>query len=499
MIVPYIVIFVAAVVVSLLVTRVVIHLARSMRLYDSRGPRKVHVTPTPRIGGVGIFVAMMTVTVVAMVFDRYMGNIFAELKGGLIVLFATSAFIFLVGLVDDLRGMRATLKLLGQIIAAVVVCSFGIRIDTIMGVDWMGLSWLSWPITILWILAITNAVNLIDGLDGLSAGICSATCAVIAAFSIYTGQLAMGMLMLGLLGSLVGFLFFNFNPAKIFMGDSGSMFLGFFLATASLLFATKVATLMGLVLPALALGLPIFDMFLTVVRRVLNRQSVFSADRGHIHHRLVDSGLKHHHAVILMYLVTLIIAGAAVLMMVLRGGGELIVFIVALLLLMSVFRVAGVLRFRKMFTQVQENLARSREVRRERRQFESISLRFREAWTFEQWWKAVRRMARRMDFARITITYRHGSEVRTMTYTNPSTGTCDDRLMHLNIPVRKEVGGGLEQVEIEVPVKEPLETIGRRISLFGRLLDEHSLADLPAELGRNDPLAGTDPRSKETV
>ena len=498
MIVPYIVVFTAALVVSLLVTRVVIHIARSMRLYDPRGPRKMHATPTPRIGGVGIFVAMMTVTTGAMVFDRYMGNIFAELKGGLIVLFATSTFIFLMGLVDDLRGMRATVKLLGQIIAAVVVCSFGIRIDTVMGVDWM-LSWLSWPITILWILAITNAVNLIDGLDGLSAGICSATCAVIAAFAIYTGQWAMGMLMLGLLGSLVGFLFFNFNPAKIFMGDSGSMFLGFFLGTASLLFATKVATLMGLVLPALALGLPIFDMFLTVVRRVLNRQSVFSADRGHIHHRLVDSGLKHHHAVILMYIITLIIAGAAVLMMVLRGGGELIVFVVALLLLMSVFRVAGVLRFRKMFTQVQENLARSREVRRERRQFESIRLRFREAWTFEQWWKAVRRMARRMGFARIIITYRRDDKVRTMTYTHPSAGVCDDRLMRLNIPVRKEVGGGLEQVEIEVPVKEPLETIGRRISLFGRLLDEHRLADLPAEPGRDDPLSEMGSGSKETV
>ncbi len=494
MIVPYIVVFAAAVVVSLLVTRVVIHSARSMRLYDPRGPRTVHSTAIPRIGGVGIFISMMTVSVAAMVLDRYLGNVFAELKSGLIVLFTTSTFIFLMGLVDDLRGMRATVKLLVQIIAAVVVCSFGIRIDSVMELGWM-LSWMSWPVTILWILAITNAVNLIDGLDGLSAGICSATCAVIAAFSIYNGQWAMGMLMLTLLGSLVGFLFFNFNPAKIFMGDSGSMFLGFFLGTASLICATKVTTIMGLVLPGLALGLPIFDMFLTVLRRVLNRQSVFSADRGHIHHRLVDGGLKHHHAVILMYVVTLIVAGGAVLMMMLRGGGELVVFIVALLLLMSVFRVAGVLRFRKMFTQVQENLNRSREIRRERRDFESIRLRFREAWTFEQWWKAVRRMARRMGFARITITYRNGgNEPRTMTYTHPSARTCDDRLMHLNIPVRNESHSGLEQVEIEVPVEEPLETIGRRISLFGRLLDEHSLADLPAKTQRGDSPANADGR-----
>ncbi|KKL55472.1 hypothetical protein LCGC14_2255060, partial [marine sediment metagenome] len=314
-------------------TRVVIHLARSMRLYDSRGPRKVHVTPTPRIGGVGIFVAMMTVTVVAMVFDRYMGNIFAELKGGLIVLFATSTFIFLMGLVDDLRGMRATVKLLVQIIAAVVVCSFGIRIDTVMELDWMGLSWLSWPVTILWILAITNAVNLIDGLDGLSAGICSATCAVIAAFSIYNGQWAMGMLMLTLLGSLVGFLFFNFNPAKIFMGDSGSMFLGFILATASVMCATKSAALVGLALPFAVLGVPIFDMLFSVIRRILERRSIFAPDRNHIHHRLLEMGLPHHLVVISMYAMTLTAGGLGLFMMVTRNAGGVVILLCVTVLL----------------------------------------------------------------------------------------------------------------------------------------------------------------------
>ncbi|MBN1553875.1 MAG: undecaprenyl/decaprenyl-phosphate alpha-N-acetylglucosaminyl 1-phosphate transferase [Phycisphaerae bacterium] len=478
--IAYLVWFAAAGGASMIFTPLVIRLAHALKLYDPRNPRKVHTTPTPRVGGIAIFASMMTVTVIAFLFDAYWDGILAEIRPQLGVLLGTSALIFLVGVVDDIRCLRAIVKLLAQIVAALVVCACKIRIDTVMGVDWMA-SWLSWPITVFWIVAITNAVNLIDGLDGLAVGICGAACAVIAAFSIYNGNYAMGLFMLILLGSLAGFLVFNFNPAKIFMGDGGSMFLGFFLAVASLVCATKVTTLLGLAMPALALGLPLFDMFLSVVRRVLGRRSVFSADREHIHHRLIDMGLKHHHAVILMYVVTLIITGAALLMMVFRGGGELIVFLLAFLVLISVFRIAGVLRFRRIFLQVQENFIRSREVRRERQAFESARQRFRSAWTFEQWWKAVRRMARRMRFAQVRITYRLGAkeEAHTITYTNAAVASLRREWVHVSIPVAAAEGAGLENVHIDVPLNEPLETIGRRLTLFGRLLDEHTLADLP--------------------
>jgi len=176
----------------------------------------------------------------------------------------------------------------------------------------------------------------------------------------------------------------------------------------------------------------------------------------------------------------LVITLAAMLMMVLRGGGELIVLIVAFLVLISVFRVAGVLRFRQIFLQVQENFLRSREVRRERRAFESIQQRFRATWTFEQWWRAVRRMARRMGFARITITHAVGSDgrVRTVNYANAAVDRAG-AMMEIEIPAPPEAESPLRAIRIEVPVREPLETIGRRISLFGRLLDEHAL---PAEL-----------------
>jgi hypothetical protein len=341
------------------------------------------------------------------------------------------------------------------------------------------LGWLDWPVTIIWIVAITNAVNLIDGLDGLAAGIAAGACAVIAAFNFYSGYVAMGVLMLALLGSLMGFLLFNFNPARIFMGDSGSMFLGFFLATASIVSATKVATVMGLLVPALALGLPLFDMMLSVLRRLLDRRSIFAADRGHIHHRLLDGGLDHPKAVVVLYLVTLLAAGAGLAMMFWRGGGEIIVFAVALLMLMFVFRLAGMVRFRQIYSQVRENLDRQRTIRRERRHFESMHNRLAAAWTLQQWWRAVRRLARRLQFLQVRIEVCRGeqAEPEILTYRNADLDAGDAPVMQVSIPVSSSRAQQLRRIDIEIPAADPLETIGRRISLFGRLLDEHPICE----------------------
>lgn len=489
MIGSYIAVFVVALVLSVLLTSVVIRLARRWGLYDPRDPRKVHTRPVPRIGGVAIVLSMAAAAVPMMLLDRYFGGIFSDIRSELLVLYLASGAIFLVGVLDDLRDIPATIKLLAQVLAATGVCAAGVRIG---GIELFGVNfgWLSWPITIGWIVIITNAVNLIDGLDGLAAGISATACAVIVGFSLYTEQLAMAVLMLALLGSLVGFLLFNFNPARIFMGDSGSMFLGFFLATASIVSATKVATLMGLIMPALALGLPIFDMLLSILRRLLERRSLFAADRGHVHHRLLDSGLKHHHVVIVMYLVTLLAAGAGLLMMAMRGKGEVIIFIVGLLALLSLFRLAGVLRFRQIWTQVQQNIDRGREIRAERKQFDAMQNRFRSAWTFPQWWRAARRMARRMGFKslRVELQGQPGRPSEQLEYRRP--GAPEMATMRLSIPVGvggEPQPGQLLRIDIDVPVEAPLETIGRRVSLFGRLLDEHP----PQALQRDEAPEGS--------
>jgi UDP-GlcNAc:undecaprenyl-phosphate GlcNAc-1-phosphate transferase len=168
------------------------------------------------------------------------------------------------------------------------------------------LGWLALPATVVWIVGIVNAMNLIDGLDGLAAGVAFFACLTNFTIATLTGNVYILLVTASLGGAVVGFLFYNFNPAKIFMGDSGSMFLGFVLASASLLGAgtQKSPTLIAIVVPILALGLPITDMLMTIARRFLGRRSIFAADRGHIHHRLLDMGLTHRRSVLSLYLLT---------------------------------------------------------------------------------------------------------------------------------------------------------------------------------------------------
>ncbi len=475
MISAYLTAFTVSLAVSLIATPLVIRTAAALRLFDPRGARKVHMVPIPRIGGIALFLSLMAVAVPVVLFDDALWRIFTtEETGKMAVLLISSGFIFAVGILDDLLGLRALVKLAAQILAATGVCWFGIRIGSIPLLDNLQFGVMDWPVTIAWIVGITNAVNLIDGLDGLCAGICATACGVIATFAIYNGIISMAVLMLAMVGGLAGFLVFNFNPARIFMGDSGSMFLGFFLAVSGIICAAKVATLMGLILPALALGLPIFDMLLAVVRRVVDRRSIFAADKEHVHHRLIEKGLSHRTSVIILYLVTLLVAALGVLMMFLRGEGELPVLAIAILALLVLFRIVGVFRFRLMLARIQENLRRRMRVRRERKDLETLQDRFRAAWTLDQWWRAVRRMARRMGFSSVAVDIADetGGPPQTKTYNLP--GVEDGgRTMRIDVPVERE-DSPIKSVQIEVPLDQPLEDIGRKLSVFGRLFDEHT-------------------------
>ncbi len=224
-----------------------------------------------------------------------------------IALVAGSLLLVAAGLVDDLRGLGAKAKLLIQTAAASIAFAGGMRIEglDLPGIGALNLGWFALPATVLWIVGIVNAMNLIDGLDGLAAGVAFFACLTNFVIASMTGNVYILLISASLGGAVVGFLFYNFNPAKIFMGDSGSMFLGFMLASASLLGAQKSPTLIAIVVPILALGLPILDMLMTIARRFLERRSLFSADRGHIHHRLLDRGLTHRRSVLSLYLVSI--------------------------------------------------------------------------------------------------------------------------------------------------------------------------------------------------
>lgn len=280
------------------------------------GGRHIHAASVPRLGGLAIALGFCGSLLGLLGFYPAVFNILVPYERPLVGAMGGGLFLCAVGALDDLRGVRAHYKLLAQIAAGVLAFALGFQIRAIylpfIGTLDMGVFAL--PVTLLWIVGITNAVNLIDGLDGLAAGVAffAALTSFIVAY--VSGSTFVALLMASLMGALIGFLFFNFNPARIFMGDSGSYFIGYMLATISLAGAVqqKASTAISLLVPVLALGVPIFDTLFSMTRRVLERRPLFSPDRGHVHHRLLDLGLTHRRAVMLLYGVSVLLAAGAI-------------------------------------------------------------------------------------------------------------------------------------------------------------------------------------------
>jgi len=478
----YIFVYSGGLFLATLVVPLVIYVAKALKIYDAPGLRKVHASAVPRIGGVAIYAAVLGVTVSVLYLDESAGRAFAGIRQQVLALLAGGTLMFVVGLVDDIRGLRARTKLVSQLVGALGMCALGVRIDGMAVEGWfsVGFSWLAWPLTVFWIVGITNAVNLIDGLDGLAAGICAIVCGVIGVFSLHTGQMTMALLMVALLGSLSGFLLFNFNPARVFMGDCGSLFLGFVIAGASIMCATKSATLVGLALPFLALGIPIFDTLFTMTRRVLERRHIFSPDRGHIHHRLLDMGLRHGHVVIFIYVVTLVAAGLGMFMLVVRHTGALMIFLCVLSMVVMVFRVVGAIRLRETIVGLRRNMKITHHQKARKREFDTAVLQMNSAKTFGQWWEAIGMSAGEMDLVWLSmdVTNRDGT-VRTLVWRNAKQSPAMDDLIDVTLPVRQRRAGQLLRMQVGVAVNGSLEFSGQRIALFTRLVDEHSVAHLP--------------------
>ena len=311
--------FVMALALAALLTPVVLKLALRFGAVATPGGRHLHQKQIPRLGGVAIAVSTLVPLVVLALLNTTMADFAGQNKLKALGLLLGSLLLCAVGALDDIRTVSARNKLLVQLAAAGIACAFGFRIQTVylpyLGIVEMGV--FAVPVTMVWIIGITNAVNLIDGLDGLAAGVvffAAATNFVVAMVGLDTPNQALtALLMAALMGALIGFLFYNFNPARIFMGDSGSYFLGFVLATSSLLAPMqKTSTTVALLVPMVALGVPIFDTLFSIVRRYFERRPVFSPDRGHIHHRLLEMGVTHRRAVLTLYGVSVALAVAAV-------------------------------------------------------------------------------------------------------------------------------------------------------------------------------------------
>lgn len=476
----YLICYLGAACGALVLTPIIIRLSRVLGIIDRPSARKVHGSPIPRAGGLAIAMAMV-LSAVPMLLVVHSHDPFAGGLGRFIALLIAAGFLLAVGLADDLLEVPSKYKLLALIAASLLFCSAGGRIETIpLGAASIALGHLSWPVTMLWIIGVTVAMNFIDGLDGLASGIAALACAVLALVAAAAGCMPLVILALALLGALCGFLVFNFNPARVFMGDCGSMFIGFVLASLIVLSGQRIGFARGFLLPTFALAIPLGDTLFTFVRRgILQRRSLFSAERGHIHHRLIDMGLRHRHAVLLLYGFSLAMAGAGALAVLTAGWISGVWWIVAAALFGVLFRNTGSSRARDTIAAVKRNRALKRDAQRYQAAFEEMQIRFRNIQNCDQWWKQVCAAGDMMDFVRITMpmTNRDGSP-RTLSWARSDSQFNDCVMMNVTLPIRQRRSDGALSMEVEAAANTFLESAGKRIALFSRLMGEHSLADL---------------------
>ncbi|PZO19285.1 MAG: undecaprenyl-phosphate alpha-N-acetylglucosaminyl 1-phosphate transferase [Leptolyngbya foveolarum] len=281
--------------------------------FDLPGDRKVHQRPTVRLGGVAIFSATMLSALCAswgaVTFTSIPASAFHPT---LLILLGGSGF-FLIGFADDLFQISALNRLIMQFAVAALLWSLGLRIDVwvLPGLSPMAFGWLSLPITALWLSGVANAINWIDGLDGLAAGVAGIATVSLVIFCMAIAQPVPAILGAALIGSLLGFLYYNYNPATIFMGDGGSYFVGFILASLCIVGPQHIDSPFATLLPLVILGVPLVDMVGVILLRLYRKKSPFSADRLHLHHRLLDRDLSHRAAVGVVYVLTLMTSGLA--------------------------------------------------------------------------------------------------------------------------------------------------------------------------------------------
>ncbi|MDF2927455.1 MAG: undecaprenyl/decaprenyl-phosphate alpha-N-acetylglucosaminyl 1-phosphate transferase [Paenibacillaceae bacterium] len=325
----YVIGFAAACALAVVATPYVKKLAFRIGAISVPNHRSVHTKPMPQMGGLAIFIAFaVTYLVVALSTGQYdLDVMMGMLFGGTIIV--------LVGIYDDRYNISPKLKLLGQIAAAAAVTSCGLYVDYIQlpfGDAINVYPWVGIIITILWIVGVTNAINLIDGLDGLAAGVSAIATLTIMVLSFITGNWPVALLSAILLGSIIGFLFFNFHPASIFMGDTGALFLGFSLATLSIL-GFKSAVAISFLVPILVLGVPLSDTVLAIIRRKLNHKPISVADKGHLHHCLMDLGFSTRRTVLIIYGVAAVFGSCAMLLSQTKQWGTIVLVVIVLLIM----------------------------------------------------------------------------------------------------------------------------------------------------------------------
>jgi UDP-GlcNAc:undecaprenyl-phosphate GlcNAc-1-phosphate transferase len=414
---------ISAMLLTLGLTPVCRSVCKRLGWVDYPDPRKIHRDPIPRTGGIAIFLGYAAAMCLLLFFVRE-GQFASGMFLGIRALLPAILVAFATGLLDDILGLKPWMKLLGQLIAAGLACNAGVQIENFAGHS-IANTWWHVPLTIVWLVGCANAFNLIDGLDGLAAGVGLFATATAFLSALLSGNIALALMTAPLLGALIGFLPYNFSPASIFMGDCGSLTVGFLLGCFGVIWSQKAATLFGMTAPLIALAVPLLDTALAISRRFLRRQPIFGADRGHIHHRLLARGFTPRRVAYMIYASAGVVAGLALLLSSSGAGGvPLLVFCALIWLAVQYlsyeeFDAARHVLFGGLFRRA---LNSDLSVRRLERAIQSAA-------TLDECWGALLQTSRDFGFSKATLLV-HGRQFdAVINQANPA------ECWHLSIPL----------------------------------------------------------------
>ncbi|MDG1049531.1 MAG: MraY family glycosyltransferase [Planctomycetota bacterium] len=495
----FLVLPICACLAALLITPVTSAIARRYGWVDQPGLRKVHREPVAYLGGAAVMLAFLF-AICAAPWLPAVRALEVPLDRQVIAIFVGGLLMFGVGLRDDLQHMGAMAKLLVQLAAAGLVVLSGVSIDGIWlsrpeEIDALGslgndvprgtridFGVFGVPLTILWIVGATNALNIIDGLDSLASGLSLVACGAIAWVAFQEGHVAVGLMLIALMGSIGGFIPHNLHPARVFLGDAGSLSIGFILSSSAALVASGASTLSGFSIPLIALGIPILDTTFAMTRRVIEGRSVMSADRSHIHHRLIQLGFGQRRAV-----ATLVGTSVAVTAVVIYGAtrgdtAQLFALVAALLGLCALFSRSGAIRIRESLEAFRQVASSARSVSDEKHAVDELALAFREAETLEEWWRVVTKAGEILGFSELSMEgeRRDGSpfQLRWEAVRSEANPSPSELFTRIEVPVSDRRKGAALVLRASASHDASTATLGRRLALFHPFLTLNGLERL---------------------
>ena len=483
-----------AVLAAWLFTPLSIRFARAWRVVDQPDARKVHNDARPRLGGLAIMasatVALLAGMVALWLLD--LSPMVAQSGRAVSLILVVGLGLGLVGLADDLWDLRGTVKLLWIILTglSIYALGYGFTAQQIVTRFWtVELTWLAPMLTVLWVAFVVTALNFIDGLDGLSAGIAAIAALVLGTLGIAAEDpaLALGALALG--GACIGFLRFNLWPSRTFMGDGGSMFLGGMLAALTLRSTSRTGVAVGWLLPAAALSIPLLDTVLTVVRRgLILRCPLFLAERGHIHHMLLDRDIPHHHVVAILHMVSLAMVAAVALSLALPSATltffGLLICGAGLLLL---FRLSGSPRLREITAAWRKRKQEKRGVREQSVTEAGLAIRFKRVRSFDGWWKVLVASIQELGGDKVKLAYlnRAGeAQQRVWQREDDAPLSQSNASLETRMAMADRRVGEPVRLELSLPMTEQADEAAERLATLTRLITRHPLASIDPQFSR---------------